>query len=355
MKIGILTFVGTQSHGACWQAYALKRTVERLGHEAEIINYHCDKIDAVKADKYPSHAKGIKKIGAYLKYPIYRSRFDKFELFEQNMLQLSSEMTADQIEQAYDRVIVGSDQIWNLDITGGDNTFFLPMVKDQRKKLSYAASLGTDSFAESDEAKCIGWLSDFAYINVREESLRTYLSNRMDREISCVIDPTQLLKQKEWDELAGKVPNIKGKYLYVHAPNETIENWEAIYAIAERYNLKIVYQTNRIYQKKGCRCLYSVSPEEYLNNIKFAAFVVTGSFHTLSFSLLFGRQFLCTESMIKGRNSRITNLLHFADCESRLLSSEQINTLEDIDYMTVQGKLQTHVEFSMSRLESMLK
>lgn len=356
MKIGILTFVGTQSHGACWQAYALKKTIEHLGHEAEIINYHCAKIDAVKTDKYPSRASGIKKkVAACLKYPIYRSRFHKFEQFEKDMLHLGTEVTADQIEQGHDRIIVGSDQVWNLDITGGDTTYFLPMIKDRRKKLSYAASLGTDSFDEKDEADCLRWISDLAQINVREESLRTYLSSRIDREISSVIDPTQLLKQDEWDELAGTVPNIKGKYLYVHAPSESAENWKAIYALAELYHLKIVYQTNRIHPKKGCRCLYSVSPEEYLNNIKFAEFVVTGSFHTLSFSLLFHRQFLCTDSMIKGRNSRIADLLHLAGCDDRILSIEAIDSLADIQYTTVTEALQHHVASSMKQLEKMLR
>ena len=40
----------------------------------------------------------------------------------------------------YDAVVVGSDQIWNLDITGNDFNFFLPF--DGIKKYSYAASIG---------------------------------------------------------------------------------------------------------------------------------------------------------------------------------------------------------------------
>ena len=42
--IGILTFVGTQSHGACLQAYALKRKITELGYEARIIPYQCPEL-----------------------------------------------------------------------------------------------------------------------------------------------------------------------------------------------------------------------------------------------------------------------------------------------------------------------
>ena len=40
MKVGILTFPNSISYGACLQMIALQDTVRRLGHEAEIINYH---------------------------------------------------------------------------------------------------------------------------------------------------------------------------------------------------------------------------------------------------------------------------------------------------------------------------
>ena len=39
--IGILTFIGTQSHGACLQAYALKKKITGLGYEVSIIPYQC--------------------------------------------------------------------------------------------------------------------------------------------------------------------------------------------------------------------------------------------------------------------------------------------------------------------------
>lgn len=39
MRIGVMTFHKSKSHGAMLQAFALQKTLEKLGNEVEIINY----------------------------------------------------------------------------------------------------------------------------------------------------------------------------------------------------------------------------------------------------------------------------------------------------------------------------
>lgn len=356
MKIGILTFVGTQSHGACLQAYALKEAARELGSEVDIINYHCEKIDSVKNEKFILKGKSLKKhIGVILKRPIYRNRFSKFEEFEKKMLGLERIVTREEMDGLYDRIIVGSDQIWNTEITGNDFTYFLDNVTDSKKKLSYAASLGIDFFPKDSEEKCISLINRFSKVNVRENSLKDYLSSKLNKDISCVIDPTQLISREKWDDIAGEIPLESGEYMFVHAPNESVSEWEIIYRIARENNFKIIYQTNKIYRKKGCKCLYCVSPTEYLNYIKFSKYVVTGSFHTLSFSLIFGRNFLCTDSMVKGRNSRLSNLLEIAGCSDRMTFNADNVKNVSIDYKNVRKRLKLTSDCSREKLKEMLK
>lgn len=356
MKIGILTFVGTQSHGACLQAYALKEAIKELGGDADVINYHCAKIDAVKTDKLILKGKSIKKrVGTILKRPIYKKRFGKFEAFETEFLGLGQTVTKEEMGSLYERIIVGSDQIWNTEITGNDFTYFLDSISDSSRKFSYAASLGIDAFPRSLEEKCLSMVKDFSRINVREESLKNYLNSKIDREISCVIDPTQLISYDKWNRIAGDTPIESGDYMFVHAPDESDAEWENIYRIAIENNLKIIYQTNRIYRKKGCKCLYSVSPTEYLNYVKFSKYVVTGSFHTLSFSLIFGRSFLCTDSMIKGRNSRLNNLLEIAGCSERMTYNTDNVRNAPIGYEKVWQRLRSAADYSRQKLNEMLK
>ena len=50
------------------------------------------------------------------------------------------------VADRYDAYIVGSDQVWNPLITGGDSAYFLDFVKDRQKKFAYAASFGVSSW-----------------------------------------------------------------------------------------------------------------------------------------------------------------------------------------------------------------
>lgn len=49
-----------------------------------------------------------------------------------------------------DKVIVGSDQVWNFELTDYDMNYFLPFVKSECR-VSYSASAG--SIKEDDETK----------------------------------------------------------------------------------------------------------------------------------------------------------------------------------------------------------
>ena len=51
MKVGIVTFYNAHNYGAVWQAFALKRYLEKTGNQVEIIQYHNPNIAAA----YPKH------------------------------------------------------------------------------------------------------------------------------------------------------------------------------------------------------------------------------------------------------------------------------------------------------------
>ena len=113
MKIGILTFTGTQSHGACLQAYALRTKVAELCGEAAVIPYRCAAIEAENEAKRPKNARGLKKkIGATLRYPVILRRWRKFRSFEERCLGLPAKPVPSAAAfEGYGRIIVGSDQL----------------------------------------------------------------------------------------------------------------------------------------------------------------------------------------------------------------------------------------------------
>ncbi len=353
MKIGILTFIGTQSHGACLQAYALKECLNKFGYEVEIINYVSSGIVENRNKLIPWKAKGLKrKLGALKNYPIVNKRIKKFLSFEKKYLKISKyNNTIDAV--LYDAIICGSDQVWNPEITKNDTTFFLEFLKNNTRKLTYAVSLGIPKFPKDLEEKYISLIKKFEYINVREKELKNYLQKYIpQKKIEVVLDPTQLISKEIWENLIDSKPLIKIPYMLVHYPYMNDETWNKIYEISNEKNLNIIFITNKIKKYRNVRCLYSVSPIEYLNYIKYAEVIVTGSFHTLSFSLIFNKEFWCTQSSILNRNSRISNLLNYASLSNRLLQNYNHSI---INYDRVNKYLDKEREKSLSILQEMIK
>ena len=347
--IGILTFVGTQSHGACLQAYALKRKITELGYEARIIPYQCPELKKEMDKRLPSAGGSLKKrAGTIARYPVIRDRYRKFAAFESQYLGVEK-LTPEIDFSEYDRIIAGSDQIWNLEITGGDYKYFLEGI-EPRKKATYAASLGTDSFSAATEEKCLSLIDEIPFVNVREKNLKEYLEKKLpDKRTGLVLDPTQLIEADKWKKLAGDKPIRKKKYMLVHFPAEDAGTWESIRGIAKKKGLEVVFLTNQVKIKRGCRCIYAADPFEYLNLVRYADYVVTGSFHTLSFSLLFERPFLCTKAMIGSRNSRLASLLDLAGLSDRVLTEEWNDV--PIDFVKSRERLREEREYSAALLK----
>ena len=105
--------------------------------------------------------------------------------------------TAPEIEQACDLFFAGSDQIWNPEITGEDDFFFLDFVSDPAKKKSYAASFGKTQW----EPERVDWfkqrLQTFSDITVRGQAGKDMLeSTGLQAEVA--LDPVFLLNRQQW-------------------------------------------------------------------------------------------------------------------------------------------------------------
>ena len=75
----------------------------------------------------------------------------------------------------YKRQVVGSDQVWNLELTGGDLNYFLPFVEPECR-ISYAASVG--HVGDNIDKKIFEEkLSLFDSISVREKELADMINS----------------------------------------------------------------------------------------------------------------------------------------------------------------------------------
>ena len=151
MRIGILTFSEADNYGAMLQAYALATIISKIGHECLIIRYRNQNIwkayNYVGLKHRPSAKSFFKK---NIELFLFRKRRVAFESFRQKLpitktiIDPKTELNLYNI----DKYIVGSDQVWNPRNTQNDTAYLLDFLKDDDKKIAYAASFGNVGFFE---------------------------------------------------------------------------------------------------------------------------------------------------------------------------------------------------------------
>ena len=176
-KIGIVTFNDANNYGAFLQEYSLLKFIKNTKHEAEVINYENKEFSQLY--KYSNNI--IKRNGLVNKLKIlynmilrtntYMARLKKNKLFKECIekeITLSTKFDKETFdENDYKCFISGSDQVWNVRMTGYNYFYFLDFVKDNKKKKSYAASFGRSEFTESDVVNDI-----FDYVEAENKSGR---------------------------------------------------------------------------------------------------------------------------------------------------------------------------------------
>ena len=205
-KIGILTFHNVINYGGVLQCMALQDFLKAYNYEVEVINYKSKHIGKNnKLIKFSSPSNLIKSV---LTLPFNYIRKKRYNNFIKNNLILTNDVkNYDELkklcEEKYDYVIIGSDQVWNSEITENEaDVYFLENINV--KKISYAASTGDDKIIDIN--RIIKNSNDFEAISVREES--TYnklLSHNIKAELN--VDPTLLLRTEYWNTKTTVINN----------------------------------------------------------------------------------------------------------------------------------------------------
>lgn len=319
MKIYITTFHSANNYGAVLQSYALF-TFLKKEYNVEIVNYHNKNIDGLyrvfryKTNNLIHDILGLMK--DLVNYRVNTKRANNFEKFRKminvgtlvNNVEDLRSMLKDK-----DIIITGSDQVWNPVITGGiDNVYYLDF-ETNNKKISYAASCGdvNNITIYKEELKRI--LSSYKSISVREENLNKYIKEELNIKSKCVLDPTLLLDKEEWIKVVSKKRIIKNKYIFAYSVGNANENYyNTINIISEKTKLPVVF-FDKYDLKRKIKCkkksFYTAGPSEFLNLLYYSDYVVTTSFHALSFSIIFNKNVYITLSTYPDRLKTLVNLV----------------------------------------------
>ncbi len=323
MRVGIITFHRAINYGGVLQAYALQQYILRTGNACEIIDYRCPFLEAQYGNSRSISLLRVKMIiSAILRNGTIKENKNGFQRFCNQYLKMSLPYSEDTISNAtseYDLIITGSDQVWSPTCAGFDINYFLSFVKENKKKVSYAASVGGAIIPKELEEKYSNLLSSFSWISVREDSIRINLAELLHREVFTVADPTFLLTKEDWKSRFYR--KLDSNYVLLYMIVEDSQLIEKAINYAKDNNLEVWYINDRLYKTKGVKNLRHIDPDEWVNLFLNAKMVITNSFHGIAFAINFSKPFFA--ALLKENtnvNARITELLKKFGAESHLLN-----------------------------------
>lgn len=330
-KIGILTFSPiVLNPGTVFQSWSLCHYIDSIpGLEAELIWYkifnHKKITLSTIAQKYRQwrscgFAKKIKR------YPL-----DKPLVRE----------TISSVNDRYDMILIGGDQVWNPNLTGNyDKSFFLDFVKDVPKG-AYAPSIGNDDWPEELKPEIQGMLKDFSFIGIREKSTVPAIEKLTQKPVHWSLDPTFLIEKSEWKNVAL-------------VPKEKKDSYIMVYCIMDRGKLPTLVQaTEQATKTLGIPAIdcygvrkrvpfaikkQNVGADKWLGYLLNSKLVITDSFHAVAFSINNNIPFYV---IISRNGNRITSLLNMLGLQDRLITSaDDMDLSKEIDWEPVNKKLE---------------
>lgn len=358
-KCGIMTFNQALNYGAVLQMYALQNVICcKIGAECDVIDYRSEFF----SDLYKKReAKDLFNI-RFLKKLIFDNSIKKynyvgFENFCDKNIKFSNKsytaINISEINKEYSVIIAGSDQVFNPLCNGNDENFFLSYVEFPTYKGSYAASLGFSEIPESCKQMILQNLQGYKSISIREKTSADNLAKLLkDTEICVNIDPTLLLTEKEWREIADLTIKKPNRYILVYAISEDKDMINYARKCAKVMQCEVVYLTDRYRKPKNIHCVEGVTPEGWLSYFLDAEYVVTNSFHGVAFSVNFNKPF-CPYMLQREKsiNTRIVDLLRLVNCDFLL----EDNTSRTIDFNSVNEILETERGKSLNYLNQLIR
>lgn len=359
MKIDIVTLHRAQNYGSVLQAFALQKQIEKLGHQAYILDYYPERytnkglLKRLKNKSSRFNNPLVLLIAKLLIYPSYLKKGIQFNKFMHYLnLEKPSFATNEEGMGRFtdaDAYCAGSDQIWNSHWNEGvEKALFLDFVPKGKLCFSYAASIGLSNIPanEIDETKLL--LDKFEFLSLREDKGVELVKELGRTDAVQCLDPTLLMSKEEWSLYADD--SYKGKeYVLTYNLHHDPEIDKCAKAIASKYHLQIrniSYNWHDIVRHGHLDWCPTV--EGFLGLIKNAKYVVADSFHATAFSIIFEKPFVViTPEVASSRLSSLLKMLELDDYNINKFTSVKVIE-QPIDYIRVKSIIATKQRESIS-------
>lgn len=396
MNVAIVTFV-FDNFGTKLQAYALALAIKSLGHSVEVINLemiwegnkkkkHLDEITRIIKEH------GIFSIGPIIKKIWWQISLIRESRKDHSSLQKSRDILFDKFSKSipytryytceevrngaidnYDAYIVGSDQVWNYELTNSLDIYFLDFIKN-KKRLSYAASFGLSKINPEWQEPYRNYINRMDSLLIREKEGCDICASFGRNDAHVVLDPTLLLNASDYDEIIVKDKSLdvhditsnervvleSGKYILVYSLNSSTKIYTESAKLAKKRNLPLVVIKRSFCPpkvKEALATLFCIGPSEFIWLIKNAALVVTNSFHALVFSINLNTPFIPYLKKSDNVNSRLESILNIVGLDDHIVyeSDGAISWPLSFDWTNSNLRLEQERKSSMSLLKNTLK
>lgn len=373
--IGIITFHCSNNYGAMLQAYGLKTFLRRNGKPADIVRYEPFYMTGRHWWIPYAPIRGLKGriwglFNMWNEFRIHLQTKEDFSRQLKNMNYFRYKYLVDKRQKRalslaglkrlkYKYYVVGSDQIWNPDITCGLRKAYFGAFDNKWKKkvISYAASFGGAELAQRHDKEFAKLVRRLDAVSVREEAAVPYVERLYGKEVTAVLDPVFFLKKESWQKVERIPDRVKDRsyiLVYVTEPNEAMSDYAK--KLSRETELPVIeVRAGQLGTNAGFEVDHTAGPAELLGYIHKAEYVVSNSFHAVAFSMIYEKQFLAFVHSRLG--TRMRNIIDIHGLQDRLCEEKPgIDIHDEIDWETVRERTKESVrasgEFLLKHLET---
>lgn len=310
--VGVLTFHRCINNGSYWQARCLVEGLRARGHDAVLLDHTSRRVNY--AEWRCALRPTLPTPGPASDRARYRSKVHEFArviaaLPQSAPFDLDDPGPLDE----YDTVVVGSDEVWNLNHPWyGGAPLFYGVGLSPRRLVSYAATFGNYDAGLGLDPVWADRLRRFDAISVRDDNSRDIVVAATGRVPEIVLDPSLLFPPA----LEGRWTGPERPFLAVYGHNFSPWFVDEVQRVARERGLTTVSVS---YRNDWADVQWlEAGPHEFAHAIARADAVATNFFHGCVFALLHRTPFVCETSPY--RRNKVRCLMSAIDGDRHLVT-----------------------------------
>ena len=367
-NIVLVTMKGAGNYGTSLQSYALHKVLENTGYQISFLfklPAHYGFKTYTKNIIESLHLIGVVRRIIHPHRNLKQKKLEKFYASNYNEINIYTKCQEKKLVERTDCFVTGSDQIWNTYYCFSP-VFFLSFV-DNKKRVAYASSIGTNSVKEEYKDEVKRQLLKFSHIGVREQEAVNVLSTLTGRNDICqVLDPTFLLEPKDWKVLSKDAcyeEKLPQNYILCYLIGNNSWYKDQLIDVREKLGVKDIVilpaMENNDFTCDGAFVYPNAGPAEFIDLLQNAKCVCTDSFHAtalcINHSIPFVEFLRFKDDDQKSQNSRIYDVLKHFDLMNRIYEKGSMKWTKSIDYQPIQEILNKDRQQSMSYLANAIE